>query len=172
MADEIKRGEVVRMTATITRPADTTQYSINDGISSSTSAPADLLFSEVTQVRSKLEFWGGVATSWLMMKDEESLTSTDFKLYLFSGIPNATPNDNAAYLIQWEDRASFVGFVDFSTWVAGATGAAYAVGVPSFTPAVIGFGAEATLYGVLTAQATYAPTSGEIFHLLCSVMKA
>jgi hypothetical protein len=83
------------------------------------------------------------------------------------------PNDNAAYSLAWADRANRLGYIDFTSWVAG-TDCAEAVGALSGgneQPFDLSSGDGSSLFGILQATAGYTPASGEQFVVELSIIQ-
>ena len=146
--------------AAFTRPADTTQYAVNDAVSDSTSAPTVMTFSDT----GRTNIGSGLLRSALLIDSANQGTAGDFRLFLFDAAPTAM-EDNAAFDPTDAELANVVAVINFTTDVdgnatAGAGGnAIYASGAldePYYS-------ASGNLFGILTAQSTYTPVSAEIF---------
>jgi hypothetical protein len=150
-----------------TRPANTTPYSIGDGMTDSTSAPAAISFANAVRVAG----YGAVLPkTWKMTFNDTTVTNANFRLWLYLATPAAIPNDNEAYTpAVYADRASIVGYVDFAAFTAGSDGA-YCFGTPVFDNIPIK-PAATTLYGLLQAKAAYTPISEEVFHIMCGALQ-
>lgn len=151
-----EEGNYARVSATFTRPSDTTQYAASDVVSNSTSAPAVLTFSGMARGNGG----GGRILTARHIKNNTATTSASFRLWLYRTAP--TPiNDNAQFPLLWANRANRLGFVDFTHTTAGS-------GSDSSSSMVLFTGldyvcdaAARDLYGILITTATYTPASGE-----------
>jgi hypothetical protein len=158
------------VSASFTRPADTTAYVSGDAVNNSTSAPVALQFTGAARGIAK----SGMIVSGRLVKQGTGTGGT-FRLWLFRGTVTP-PNDNAAYSIAWADRANRLGYIDFTSWVAGAD-CAESVGSLSngteqpFSDLIANAGDESSLYGILQATAAYTPASGEQFLVELGILK-
>lgn len=153
----------VNATATLTRPANTTQYAAGQQVSAtangSTGSPLSFTLAGVNA-------GGGIVTDAHLIKSSTSLTNATFRLHLFdSAAPTLTSlGDRNSYAAPFiADYAAYVGYFDFNTGVAGPDGAWFE-GAPS--QSLLSFlcaAASKTVYGVLEATGAYTPTSGEVF---------
>ena len=100
-------GRTVRNATTFARPADTTAYAALDTVSTSTSAPVVITFSNMARINAG----SGYITKARIMTDQKTNTAR-FRLHLFHTAPTLT-NDNAAFPLLWADRANRVGKIDF-----------------------------------------------------------
>lgn len=146
-----------RVSATFTRPADTTTYAAGDAMGSSTSTPTVLTFANSARVSAGT----GMITKARLVKNSTNTTNSAFRLWLFSSSPTGA-NDNAAFALAYSSVGSRLGYIDFPGFVTEGTGSDCAecevIGLASQ------FYASATsLFGVLVARSAYAPTSGEQF---------
>lgn len=154
----------LRSTATVTRPADTTQYASGDLIANSTTAGS------VTAMEFRAGNSGGfgMIKTARLLKSADSVTAANFRLHLFRDSPVATaPSNGDGDAIQVAvDEAGYIGSIDFDmTDIDIHTGGNVAVGVPQDSRDIVYKLADdsAVLYGLLEARGTYTPASGEIF---------
>lgn len=153
------------VTVTLTRPADTTQYAANDGVTNSTSAPTALTFSNALPAPGV----NAVIRTAKLRKSTNVTTVATFRLWLFKAAPTP-PNDNAAYSLPAADSLNLVGYIDFSNPIAGTdcviyTGTLY----PDVIPFTITSGRN--LRGILQATGAYAPGSAETFTLELGILQ-
>lgn len=157
---------LIRSTAaTLTRPADTTQYAAGDLVANSTTA------SEVTnRVFTFPRFRGPLRIrKWLLEKTDNDVTSAAFLLHLFSSAPTYTSaGDNGAFATVGQSlTGTYIGTLTIAGMYGSST-FAHGQGVPvvgdyvTWEPAW-GTAAELSLYGVMVANGTYTPTSGGTF---------
>ncbi len=154
-------GRTVRNAATFARPADTTAYAALDTVSTSTSAPVVITFSNMARVNAG----SGYITKARIMTDQKTNTAR-LCLHLFHTAPTLT-NDNAAFPLLWADRANRVGKIDFSPMTTeDATNSTCA---ESLNEAVrLSFTCEAAntaLYGILETLDAFTPASGQNFYI-------
>lgn len=148
-----------------TRPANTTAYADGDGVTNSTSAPVALRFFQINRSGK-----GMVPLGFKMTKSATSITNASFRLWLYSLDPTAVPNDNAAFSpAVWADRTILLGYVDFTTWIAGSDGAV-SWGSPVLTY-LAALPAQFTVFGIIQAKAAYTPASGEGFAVQVHVLQ-
>jgi hypothetical protein len=149
-------GNYSRVSASFTRPNDTTAYAASDVVCNSTSAPAVLTFSGMAR---SLGGSGRVLTA-RHVKNSTGTTNASFRLWLYRTAPTAI-NDNAQWPLLWANRANRLGFADFSH-TTGGTGSDSTSSIVTFAGIdYICDSAAVDLYGVLIATAAYTPTAQE-----------
>jgi hypothetical protein len=151
--------QIVPITATFTRPADTTAYTTGDLVANSTTAGSVVPMSFFVPGANGFKLWR-VSVSANSATD----TNAKFRLHLYSSATITAANgDNGA----WSTTSSgYLGFVDVD-----ASGEA-------FTDNLTGWGTYLVssvnvpllfaltshkVYGLLSATAAYTPTSAEVF---------
>lgn len=150
----------VEVSASFTRPADTTQYAVGDLVATNTTAAACSAF----KFDPVVEQQGNAVRieAARIFKSGTGVTSSSFRLHLWRSDPSAPGNgDNGALS---ETGAQYVGAIDVlvdRAWTDGAFGR----GLPlTNTPMTCAPGAGGkALYGFLEARGTYTPASGEVF---------
>lgn len=157
------------LTATFTRPADTTAYAALDAVSNSTSAPTIMTFAGAAR---------SVGGSGYIVKAElctDLATCTAyFRLHLFTLSTIAAKNDNAQYDSLWTSRNARVGFIDFPACAQEGTGStsAFAIVIPSSgTLPYVCDVADTALYGLLQTRSIWTPASAQNFNLKLMVDK-
>lgn len=101
-----KMGEPAELT--ITRPADTTAYAINDVISSSTTAPAVQIIDLAT---AGVEAGGsGYLVKLRALTNNKNWTGR-LRLHLYRSAITP-PNDNTPFALLWANRANRIGSID------------------------------------------------------------
>ena len=142
--------------ASFTRPADTTAYAAQDVVSNSTSTPTILSFPGAARANGG----SGLILSARHLKNSTTTSGASYRLHLYSAAPTAI-NDNAQFALLYANRASRVGFIDFSH-AAGGTGSDSTNALSTFVnlPFVCDAAASA-LFGILTVLGAYTPTSEE-----------
>ncbi len=156
------------ISATFTRPADTTAYAANDAICNSTSAPAALTFANAALTSGH----GGFVVGATIIDEANQTTTLSATLHLFSVVPATLTNDNAALALANADLANYVGNIKFTTasitnTAAGASGSVALTGTLA-NPLPYKCGAT-SLFGVLQANAAYTPVSAEVFIVMLSL---
>lgn len=175
--------------ATFTRPSDTTAYAAGDIVANSTTGASvvPLRFPALRTANGS-----GVITGGRVIKSDDDLTNASFRLWIFSRQPFAAagyPADNAALTLTYAAMQSFVGMIDFTTFIdAGSANVAVANPTRNLLPfncsraqrmptsdtiTVGGVTYDGTqlLYGVLEARAAYTPASAEQFTVWLDVQQ-
>lgn len=160
---------LLTVTASFSRPADTTTYAAGDLVANSTTAgsvaPAEL----VGAARAAGE---AIRVERIRLrKSGANLTNAAFRVHLFTKPPSVTVGDNgvfgAAGVLSVADIEGHVGAMDVIMDTAGAIGAR-GLGVPMAGAGITcepagGAGVETSLWVLIEARAAYAPGSGETF---------
>lgn len=109
-------GHTVVVSGIVIRPNDSNDYTINDALSDSTSAPTVLTIAGCARVNAG----SGVITRISMSSSGNHATKPQFRLFIFDTAPAAI-NDNAAFTITDAEMLTVLpgGVVDFTTWTAG-----------------------------------------------------
>lgn len=148
----------ITLTASYTRPADTTAYAANEALSDSTSAPTYLTFGSVTGA-------AGPKTGWLVgarcYSSANQSTLPQLRLFLYKSVPTAV-NDNAALTMTDAQLLTCVATLTFNSFVggddtAGAGGNAFCTAsIPE--PVAV----SAPLFGLVKVLNAYTPVSAEV----------
>lgn len=161
-------GHIARVSASFTRPADTTAYASGDLVANNTVANSvtPMAFAIGRDALGK----GGMIRRARLRKSGTGITNALFRLHLYSVSPvqtggaSANTGDNAAW--STDGAANYVGAIDITVDKAFTDGAA-GNGVP-IVGSEINFTAD-TYYGLLEARGSYMPANGETFNLLLEV---
>jgi hypothetical protein len=155
---------ITTISASVTRPANTTAYDANDALADSTSAPSAI-------ATGKIRLSGA---AWLVNARAVSTayqsTLPQLRVFLLPYAPAMTNDGSAFTLTDAEMQAAF-GYVDFLNWVAGddtsgATGNAMS-DASAFNPkAIITLAAGRLVYLKPKVLNAYTPVSGEVFTFL------
>jgi hypothetical protein len=153
--------------ASFTRPADTTAYASGDLIANSTTAGS------VTPLSWPLPHPGAAVQIKRARIRKTTTTVTNFKAYLhlYSAAPAVANGDNGAY--SSTKAANYIG----SILIDGTTtpGAKFSDGAAAFGAAAAGseFNVQpgSTIYGLLEAQAAYAPGNAEVFTVTLDLLE-
>lgn len=146
---------MVSVSATQTRPNDTTAYAAGDVVG--TDAATNLIFSNVLPDNGA----GFVILGARLRIDVAAIPSgmTGFRLHLYNAAPTAIA-DNAAYNLIAADRAKYLGFITISgVRDNGNTLWGQDDGLNITGKLAAG---SATLYGVLETIAAYTPTASVV----------
>jgi len=153
-------GAVKLITATFTRPADTTAYAAGDLVANSTTAGSVVAMSFANAARAAGK--GGKIVGARLAKSGTGLTNASFRLHLFTSVPGTITNgDNSA--LSTSGVADYIGALDVVVDRAFTDGAFGRSGAPLSGNFLEYVGATTTLYGLLEARGAYTPASGEVF---------
>lgn len=140
------------LTASYTRPADTTQYTANDALAESTSAPTALSF-------------GSAGFGWIVgarcVDSNNATTLPQLRLYIFYGSPTAV-NDNAAFTLSDANLRACIAVLNFNVFVAGDDTSGTGGNAISMT-AIDPVATTGPLYGLVKVLNAYTPISAEVF---------
>lgn len=157
-------GHTVVVSASKTRPNDTTAYTAGDIINDSTSAPTVFTFNNCVR------FEGGSGIIGRVIIDDSAAQSTKLSAELWLFDTTYTPdNDNAAITPTDAEMQTVVAVIPISTsYVGDATSGAggnvlLTSGVVN-TPFKCAEGSKA-LYGMLVARNAYTPVAQEVFNI-------
>ena len=139
-----------------TRPGDTAAYQIGDVVGTN---PGTLLSFSVPRTP-------GFICSVRVTKSTVTTASSSVRLYLFSAAPAAIA-DNSPFTLLYADRASLIGFVDL-LFVTEGVGSDSAVAETESLRLPFDL-AGGNIYGVLVAEAAYAPGNAEKFYAVLTV---
>lgn len=134
------------VTASITRPSDTTAYASGDLIANSTTAGS------VTALQFGTPAFSQIVRATLT-KTNTTNTNATFLLHLFSAAPTVTNGDNGAIAIA-TNNGTYLGSVAIDSSVGTGLG-----GSVAFTQGIPVFG---NTFGLLSATAAYTPASAEV----------
>ena len=98
-----------RVTATVTRPANTTAYAALDVLADKTADASVLTFADAVPVEN--DAFEIVEAN--LRIDHATVIASDFRLHLYSSEPTAIV-DNAAYNLPAADRSKYLGYIDWA----------------------------------------------------------
>lgn len=162
-------GQLVTVTATFTRPADTTAYAAGDAVNNSTSAPSLLTLTNAARVNGG----GGYLVGVRLATNLKSITPR-FRVRLFNDIyssgttPIVLSNDNAAFQSKYADEAKRVARLDLSAMITPVDTTNSDMSTSEDTTIRIPFVCQTggrNLYATLEALDAFTPSSGESFTL-------
>jgi hypothetical protein len=150
--------------STVTRPADTTAYTLGDLVANSVTAGsvAALQFTTLARVSGS----SGVIVGASIQKSVNTVTAS-LRLHLFNTIPTFTSaGDNSAMTtVVVASGKGYLGYIDIPTFV-GFSDVAWGTGAPDNSRGSIPYVATAQIiYGILEARngGTWTPGTGEVF---------
>lgn len=143
---------VVTITASYTRPADTTAYAASDAMSNSTSSPSVLTFTSLASASGK----SGIITDLFVSSTAAAAMSGE--LWLFDTSPTAI-NDNAAFALSDADAQKAIAKIPFTTSVDATNNA-----VAHISNLGIGFtgSGSANIFGLVRVTQAYTPANAEV----------
>jgi hypothetical protein len=161
--DRVTTGDMVNISATFTRPANTTAYAsgqlvANNVTAGSVTPMAFLLVSRYTG--------GAFRISRVRLnKSSVVVTNASFRLHLYNTVaPSLVNGDGGVWLSN--GGTSYLGSVDISTDKAFTDAAA---GVAVFGDNALKLASGSTIWGLLEARGAYTPTSAEVFIVILEV---
>lgn len=153
-------GRTLTVTASFTRPSDTTAYAAKDTVSNSTSATTLM-----TLTIGSVDGGTGYITKARLTTDQSTNTA-QFRLHLYRVSTATVGNDNAANTLMWTDRTERVGYIDFAPMATEGTGSDCAQSLNADLRLAFTCGAsDSNLYGVLETITAWTPASGQNFHV-------
>lgn len=151
-----------KITATFTRPSDTTAYTIADLVANSVTAGS------VVPMTINIGGSGGRLHYAKLKKSGTTITNATFNMHLFGSSPTFVNGDNGALSYTATD---YLGKLPFTIMVAGTDvgNTQIRAGETNFIyPWTLPF---AQVFAVLEAAAAYTPASAEVFTLLLGIEK-
>jgi hypothetical protein len=150
------------VTASFTRPSDTTQYVTGDVVCNSTSAPTVLTFSGMANSNGL----GGVIQSATLYLGSNPTTKPTWDLFLFDTAPTID-NDNSPFTPTDAEILNCVGVITFGAPIIGDVSGTGTNMVYQSAPMLsyVCAAANTALYGVLVARNTITPTSADTYNI-------
>ena len=149
-------GLQVIVTDSFTRPSDTNAYAAQDVVSNSTSASGVLTFVNAARAIGG----SGIIMSARHLKSSATINGATYRLHLYQVAPTAI-NDNAQFTLLYANRASRIGFIDFSHSTGGTgSDSSHALATMQNLPFVCDASLR-SLFGILVVTGAPAQTSGE-----------
>lgn len=155
----------VLFSTSFTRPANTTQYAVDDSVNDGTTNA--LSFSTADGITVSLGSSYFVKTARLVTNNT-TVTSGSFRLWLYDSSVSAIA-DNSIQTLLWANRSKRVGYIDF-VLQSSPTGSDCAEAVVVDSNLSIRMEAT-TLYGLLTTKGTYTPASGQLFYIELNIQQ-
>lgn len=158
-------GGLQSVSATLTRPANTTAYAQGDLIADSTSAAAATEIEDAVRAAGESFRWEGAR----LKSSNTGAKGKTFRAYLWSAVPTLSVHDNGAFnasqTLAVSDVASLVGYIDITLTEAGT---ASAVGRANLAePRTAGPASGTSLWVTFEQRDSsgYTPISGETFNI-------
>lgn len=159
-------GRNALVSATFTRPADTTAYAAGDLVANSTTAGSVAPMSFTIGRLSSGSGSTGMIRRARLRKTGTATSGAAFRLHFYRASPTPSNGDNGVWLTN--QAANYVGALDITCDKAFTDGAS-GNGVPN-TGSEINFTSQ-TYYGLLEARAAYTPGNAEQFTLELEVIQ-
>lgn len=155
--------QVNNISASFTRPADTTQYAANDLIANSTTA-GSVVPMAFSLANSPGQFR---LTRIRIYKTGTSVTAANLRLHLYGASPISAAGDNAAW--STDSAAQWLGNIDMASMLAFTDGAAGTASAVAGSELIIRTSSK-TIYGLLMNLSTYTPASAEVFTVVLETL--
>lgn len=159
MATVVVGGNMVRVSATFTRPADTAPYVAKDVVADATSAAVVRTFTDAARTNG----WAGYIVGARGISDQKTMTAR-LRLHLFHTAPTAI-QDNAPFTLLFSNAANRIGVVDLpamATEDPTNSTAAMAVNFTDRIPFVCAAG-DRSIYAMVETLDAFTPASGQQF---------
>lgn len=158
------QGYFVTCSTDITRPADTTQYGINDALADSTSAPTTGGFTFSNAARSS--GGSGIITDAIIVTSADATTLLQGEIMIFNQAVTAV-NDNAAFAISDNEAKTLIGKIPFTLEDIGNNGWCHVQNLN------IGFTCVGTanLRFLVRVKNAYTPVSAEVFTFIIKCLQ-
>jgi len=159
-------GVTAKVSATFTRPADTTAYASGDLAANSVTAGSVVPMSFAI---ARVAAGTGMIRRVRIRKSGTSITNSSFRLHLYTTSPTVTNGDNGAWLST--QSATYMGGMDVNVNRAFSDGAG-GNGTP-IDGSEINFALPSgqTIYGLLEVRGAYTPASEEVFVIELEVLQ-
>jgi hypothetical protein len=159
--------QVYNTSVSFTRPSDTTQYTIGDLVANSTTAGSVVpMVFPLGNISAQGQFR---LTRVRLAKNTTGVTSSTFRVHLYSASPTIASGDNAA---RSTTLSGWLGAIDVPAMTAFSDGAAAVGAAVAGSEFLVRLAAGSTVYCLLEALGTYTPASGEIFTLTLEELQA
>lgn len=150
-----------------TRPADTTTYDIGDLIANSTTAGSVVAMS---WTGATLSGSGGSGEIAEVVITRAVSIAISLRVHFFTSAPTVAGGDNAAINVSNFTTGMYVGFVDVD--LAGTVAGGGSTGVTTNQRLLYELASGDTLYGLIEARSSFAPTSASAFNVLVKLVRA
>lgn len=147
-------ARLITVSASFTRPSDTTAYASADLVANSTTAGS------VVAMSFELQATAGILTSLTLRKTKADVSNANFRVWLLNASPTVTNGDNGGFAGDFLSSV-ICEPIDCNTDAlltgGGAIGSAYFEGRQIKLPARV--------YALIEARGAYTPASAEVFTL-------
>lgn len=158
-------GFAANPSASFTRPADTTQYAVNDLVANNTTA-GSVSVPSVAGVRTAAG--SALIRRVKLHKSGTSLTSANFRIHFFKTAPTVANGDNGVF--SPNNVANYCGAMDVTMTQALSDGAV-GFGVPTIgSEIIIKLASGTSFFMLIEALNTYTPVSAEVFTITPEVV--
>ena len=158
--------DIVTVSTTITRPADTTAYAANDALANSTSSPATGGFTLANAARAS--GGSGVILDVVFSMSTNAGTPLVGEIWVFDQSVTAI-NDNAAFAISDAEVQTLVGIIPFTTNKSGGNNAAGHVPNLNIPFTCVGSADLRFLVKVINA---YTPANAEVLSVRAKIQRS
>jgi len=147
----------------LTRPsAITPDYSINDVVSDSASAPTLLTFANIARV-----VGGSGYIVKVRLLSNQKTNVAQFRLHLFHTAPTPV-NDNAPYPLAYANKNLAIGYIDFPPMTTEDSATSTA-SLSMWSGSLHYIAETRDIFGILETRTTFTPTAGQLFYIEMSV---
>lgn len=156
----------VEVTASFTRPADTTAYAANDIVANSTTAGS---VTPMSFAAARANDETGHVTRAVFHKSSNVATNGTFRLHLFNNAQAVANGDNGAFTPA--ALTGYLGCLEGSIMQSGSAGSV-AILTPVYGSAIPFAPASGTqnIFGLIEVRAAYVPVSAEVFTIKLEVV--
>lgn len=155
------------LTASFTRPANTTAYAVGYLVANSTTAASVTPMTLTGACR--LSGGTGQAVRVVLNKSDTVTANASFRVHLYSSLPTVTNGDGAAWLTT---TSGYIGSFDVSTGKAFTDGSGGDGGPSAGSMLVYQCASGSTsLYALVEARSAYTPTSGDVFTISVNALR-
>lgn len=155
-------GSFITCSTDITRPANTTQYSVNEALADTTPTAGGFTFTNAARVSGG----SGIITDAIILTDADAATLLQGEIMLFNQAVTAIA-DNAAFAITDAEAKTLIGKIPFTLEDIGNSGWYHAQNLS------IGFTCVGTadLRFLVRVKNTYTPVSGEVLTFIIKCVR-
>ena len=160
--------QIWNLSASFTRPNDTTAYASGDLVANSTTAGSVVPLSFALGGNSMP---GATRiTRARLRKSGTTATNASFRAHLYAASPIVANGDNGAW--STDQAANYLGAIDIASMKAFTDGCCDVGAAPAGAEMLVRLPAGATLYALLEARAAYTPAANEAFTLTLESLEA
>jgi hypothetical protein len=154
------------VSASFTRPANTTAYASGQLVANSTTAGSVAM---MQFAGGRLNWGTGQVRRARVQKSSTGLTNAQFRLHLYRNTQTAANGDGAAW--STDGVANYIGKLDVTMDEAFTDGASGIALPTDGTDITFKSNSTGSIYGLLEARAAYAPASGETFTVVLEILQ-